>query len=448
MIGRLLAGSLRRASGRLTVIALAATVAAATVAASAGLGARLAGDASSRLHQAGPNLLVRPQVGGPERLEAADVERVLAAPGVEAAAGVLELEAAADLVAGEDGALRVILTRPGKGRLPVLAVAGDLLGLHPRWEVERAGAAGWHPASGRESERLAWGDGEALVGVGVSAAAARAHQSVLRESDAARHPGQDRSRPLQGAGDAAPGADGPHPTVLRAGGDEPGAGAAGKADAGGLPVAGVLTTGEGIDQGVVVPLAALAGFVGVGSGSQGVDRIEVRAEPGRLEAVARAIEERVAGAEARPLVRVTETEALLAGKLQLLVAGVGAVCLLLALATVGSATLALLDDRRSEIALFLALGYTGRWVQGLLTAELALVGLAAVLAGGLLGEAGAAALARALLGEAALSGSSLAGLGAGLAAGSVAVVLVVATAAALVRRRVERLEPAHVLQGR
>jgi putative ABC transport system permease protein len=215
-----------------------------------------------------------------------------------------------------------------------------------------------------------------------------------------------------------------------------------------LPVAGILTTGEALDRGVVVPLAALVGVLGEGSGDPGVDRIEVRAAPGRLEATARAIEARVAGAEARPLVRVTETEARLARKLQLLVAGVGAVCLLLALATVGSATLALLDERRTEIALFLSLGYTGRWIQGLLTAELALVGLASVAAGGLLGEAGAAALARVLLGEAAALRPSLPALGAGLAAGAAAVIVVVAAAAALVRRRVERLDPAPVLQGR
>jgi putative ABC transport system permease protein len=393
VIGRLLAGSLRRASGRLTVIALAATVAAATVAASAGLGARLAGDAASRLHQAGPNLLVRPQVGGPERLEAADVARVLAAPGVVAAAGVLELEGAADLVAGEEGGLRLIVTRPGAGRLAVVGVSGDLLGLHPQWEVERAGTAG------SEARGATWSGGGALVGVGVS------------------------------AGEAAPQTGETHAVELR--------------------VAGVLTTGEEPDRGVVVPLAALAGLLlGDGATDPGVDRIEVRAEAGRLEAAARAIEERVAGAEARPLVRVTETEARLVRKLQLLVGGVGAVCLLLALATVGSATLALLDDRRTEIALFLSLGYTGRWVQGLLSAELALVGLASVAAGGLLGEAGAAALARALLGEAAAFQPSLGGLGVGLAAGGAAVTLVVAAAAALVRRRVERLDPAPVLQGR
>jgi hypothetical protein len=96
------------------------------------------------------------------------------------------------------------------------------------------------------------------------------------------------------------------------------------------------------------------------------------------------------------------------------------------------------------MALFLSLGYTGRWVQGLLTAELALVGLASVAAGALLGEAGAGVLARVLLGEAGGFRPSAAGL----LAGAAAVTAVIALAAALVRRRVERLDPAPVLQGR
>lgn len=374
MIRRLLAGSLRRGWGRLAVIALAGAVAAGTVAAAAGLGARLTTGASARLHAAGPNLLVRPQVGGPERLEAADVVRVLRTPGVEAAAGVLELEAAADLVADGEGGLRVALRQPGGGGLPVLAATDGLLGLHPGWEVERAGpdTAG------------------ALLGAGVARRSATT---------------------LSWQGIAA------------------------------LPVTGTLTTGEDLDRAVLVPLEALAPLLRV---DPGVARIEVRAAVGLLEETARAIEARVAGAEARPLVKVTETEARMVRKLQLLVGGVGAVCLLLALATVGSATLALLEERRREVALFLSLGYTGGWVQGLLTAELALVGLASVAAGALLGEAGAGVLARLLLGEAGGFRPSAAGLGAGAAA----VVLVMALAAALVRRRVERLDPAPVLQGR
>lgn len=379
MIGRLLYGSLRRRFQPLAAIALAATVAAGTLAAAAGLGSRLAEGASAGLHAAGPNLLVRPQVGGPERLPAEEIERVLGTPGVLAAAGLAIEPAAAELFAGPDGAPRVVLTVSGKGSLPVLAASKGLFALRPQWEVEPEGVSG---AS----------DGGAFVG----------------------------SRVPPPTGDATAAA--------------------------GLAVRGTVTTGDEPDHGVIVPLADLARTLGP-EVAAGVDRIEVRAESGRLEETARAIESRVAGAEARPLARVTATEAAMARKLQLLMIGVGAVCLLLALATVGSATLALLEERRKEMALFLSLGFTGRWVQGLVTAELAIVGLLSVVAGALLGEAGASALSRVLLGDlgtGALFRPSLAGL----AAGCLAVAAVVALAAALVRFRVERLDPAPVLQGR
>lgn len=380
MIGRLLYGSLRRRFQPLAAIALAATVAAGTLAAAAGLGSRLEEGASAGLHAAGPNLLVRPQVGGPVRLPAEEIERVLGTPGVLAAAGLAVEPAAAELVAGPDGAPRVLLTAPGEGGLPVLAASEGLFALRPQWEIEPAGV----PERGFA--------GGAFVGSRVPAPAGEATTAA------------------------------------------------------GLAVRGTVTTGDEPDHGVIVPLADLARTPGQ-EVAAGVDRIEVRAESGRLEETARAIESRVAGAEARPLARVTATEAAMAKKLQLLMIGVGAVCLLLALATVGSATLALLEERRKEMALFLSLGYTGRWVQGLLTAELAIVGLVSVVAGALLGEAAAAALARILLGDlgtGALFRPSLAGL----AAGCLAVAAVVALAAALVRLRVERLDPAPVLQGR
>lgn len=387
MIRRLLYGSLRRRYQPLLAIALAAAVAAGTLSAAAGLGSRLAEGAAAGLHASGPNLLVRPQVGGPERLSPREVSRVLETPGVEAAAGVLEAPAAADVVRTPDGLLWAVLTPPGEGGLPVLAASEELFDLHPTWEVERPEGVADGPLAG----------GLAFLGT----------RATIRSVP---------SRPT--------------PKTAT------------------LPVGGFVTTGETPDEGVIVHLVDVA-RTGSLRTLGGVDRIEVRAEPGRLEETARAIEARVAGAEARSLARVTATETAMARKLQLLMIGVGAVCLLLALATVGSSTLALLEERRQEVALFLSLGYTGRWVQGLLTAELAVVALASVLVGGLAGEGAAAALARTLLGTGGPEGSiGFRPSAAGLAAGCLAVAALVALAAALVRFRVERLDPAPVLQGR
>ncbi len=401
MIARLLFGSLRRRLRHLALIAVATTVAAGTVAATAGLGARLEEGLQSALHAAGPNLVVRPQVGGPDRLPAGALATVETTPGVSVAAAVSELAR----------------RRSGEST-PVVAVSPGFFSLHPDWEID-----GRPPASGAARP-------EVLVGSRVGA-------DVVASLGA-----------------------------LEAGGED------------GPRVVGRLTTGEDLDRALIVALGpdgalpAAGGLGALGTDRAGgarsasdrpdqtdqrdradradrtdrlddIGRIEVRTEPGRVEQVAAAIEARLAGSEARPLSKVTATDARLTRNLQALMAGVGGICLLLALVTVASATLALLEERRKEMALFLSLGYTGRWVQGLVTGELSLVGLVSVVVGSLAGEAAAAALARELLGLSGTFSPSLAGVSAGL----LVVVAVIAAAAALVRRRVERLDPALVLQG-
>lgn len=385
MISRLLLGSLRRRMRHLALIAVACTVAAGTVAATAGLGARLEDGLQSALHAAGPNLVVRPQVGGPDRLPANALGEVEATPGVVVAAAV----ARRAVTGSSDGA------PGGVPMVAVVAVSPGFFSLHPDWEID-----GRVPAPGAPAPGVA--RTEALVG-------ARVSPEVVASLEAGGEPG-------------APGSPG-------------------------FEVVGRLTTGEDLDRAVIVPLeAGRSGRVGRSDQLERIDRIdriEVRAEPGRIEQVAAAIEGRLAGSEARPLTRVTATDARLTRNLQALMAGVGGICLLLALVTVASATLALLEERRKEMALFLSLGYTGRWVQGLVTGELSLIGLVSVAVGSLAGEAAAATLARELLGLPSTFSPSLAGVSAGL----LVVVAVIAAAAALVRRRVERLDPALVLQG-
>lgn len=174
-----------------------------------------------------------------------------------------------------------------------------------------------------------------------------------------------------------------------------------------------------------------------------VDRIEVRAEPGKLDEVARAIESRVEGVEAAPLRRVSESDALLTKRLTLLLAAVSAVSLLLALLSVGAATTALVGERRTEIGLLLALGYTGRRVGAFLAAELLAAAVVAGLLGQLLGELAATGLAHRLLGP----GGGISVTWSGFAAASLAAVLVVGTSMLVALRRVERLDAARVLRG-
>jgi putative ABC transport system permease protein len=169
----------------------------------------------------------------------------------------------------------------------------------------------------------------------------------------------------------------------------------------------------------------------------------VRADPGRLEEVARAIEARVEGVEARPLLRVSDSDSRVTRRLTLVLVAVSAVSLLLALLSVGAATTALVGERRVEIGLLLALGYTGRRVGAFLSAELLAAALLAGAAGDLVGELAAGGLARRLLGGS--GGLSL--TWGGFAASALVAVLVVGASMTVALRRVERLDPARVLRG-
>jgi hypothetical protein len=173
------------------------------------------------------------------------------------------------------------------------------------------------------------------------------------------------------------------------------------------------------------------------------DRVEVRADPSRLEGLSRAIEARIEGVEAVPLLRVSQSDARLTRRLTLVLVAVSAVSFLLALLSVGAATTALVGERRTEIGLLLALGFTGRRVGGFLAAELLAAAVLAGAVGEVAGELAAGGLARRVLG----TGSGMALTWGGFAAAALVAVLVVGSSMAVALRRVERLDAARVLRG-
>ena len=177
--------------------------------------------------------------------------------------------------------------------------------------------------------------------------------------------------------------------------------------------------------------------------SPALDRVEVRADPGRLEEVARAIESRVEGVEAVPLRRVSQSDARLTRRLTLVLVAVSAVSFLLALLSVGAATAALVGERRTEIGLLLALGYTGRRVGGFLAAELLAAAVLAGALGEIVGEIAAGGLAQRVLG----AGGGISMTWGGFAAAALVAVLVVGSSMLMALRRVERLDAARVLRG-
>lgn len=182
------------------------------------------------------------------------------------------------------------------------------------------------------------------------------------------------------------------------------------------------------------------------TGAAGLERIEVRADSAHLSEIARDIESRVEGVEAVPLLRVSESDARLTRRLTLVLAAVSAVSLLLALLSVGAATTALVGERRVEIGLLLALGYTGRRVGVFLASELLAAAVLAGALGQILGELAADGLAHRMLGN--VSGGGGASLTwSGFAAAVVAALLVVGCSMWMALRRVERLDAARVLRG-
>lgn len=195
-----------------------------------------------------------------------------------------------------------------------------------------------------------------------------------------------------------------------------------------------------------LPLAAVErvrGVPGVQTARLDAGRIDVRVEPARLDEVARAIESRVEGIEARPLLKVSESDARVTRRLLLVLVAVSAVSFLLALISVGAATTALLGERRTEVGLLLALGYTGRRVGGFLAAELLAAAVLAGMAGQVLGDLAAGALADRLLGPGGGSFMTWSGF---LASATVAA-LVVGSSLMLALRRIQRLDAARVLRG-
>lgn len=197
-----------------------------------------------------------------------------------------------------------------------------------------------------------------------------------------------------------------------------------------------------LSSGIVERLRRVPG-VRSAAPSPALDRVDVRADPGRLEEVARAIESRVEGVEAVPLRRVSQSDARLTRRLTLVLVAVSAVSFLLALLSVGAATAALVGERRTEIGLLLALGYTGRRVGGFLAAELLAAAVLAGAVGEVVGEIAAGGLAQRVLG----AGGGISMTWGGFAAAALVAVLVVGSSMLMALRRVERLDAARILRG-
>ena len=381
MTGRLLWASLTRRFRQLALIFVAVAVAAATVTTMADFSLHARQALTRGLAAFGPNLSVRPEVGAPPLISESTLAAVANVAGVARAAGV-----------GEGSVTLPPTARNGKPGSP----APD----------EGAGAAGTHftvVAMTREWPLLhstwklegKWPEsGEVVLGSAVSRRKAR--------------------------------------TALAARG---------------VTASGRVVTGNRLDHAIIAPWAD-HGVWGLPAGFQ---RIEVRttaalaASRGAVERIAAAIERRVPGIDAQPLLKVSKSDAELSSRVTLLLVVVSLVTLLLSGLAVMTATSALVGERRSEFALWFALGARGRRVGRVLALELLSASLLAAVGGALVGLAIGVRLSRQFLDVSAAFSWSTVGVALISAAGVAA--LVVAAAMSVALRRIRRLEPAVILAG-
>jgi hypothetical protein len=180
-------------------------------------------------------------------------------------------------------------------------------------------------------------------------------------------------------------------------------------------------------------------------------RLEVRTAPGQLGVVAARIEAQIEGLEATPLLRVSESDARLTHRVALVLGAVSAISLALALVSVAAATFTLVGERRTEIGLMMALGYSGARIGWFLAAELLTAALLAAAIGALAGEVAAGVLATHLLGtatagELSAQSGTLPVARALVTAGTIALT-VVGGALLLAIRRLGHLDAAAILRG-
>lgn len=370
MMVRLLLTSLWRRPRQLALILVAVAVTAATVTALASFTARARSGLSEDLSLFGPNLIVRPEIGGPRHLPADAVRELKRLPGVVAVAAVTRTTARARLLLTSDGV--VVVPDPTAAELPLIAADDGWSKLHPAWR--------WQGRWPRP--------GQVALGSGIAPPTAVTSDALQEAS----------------------------------------------------PVSGTLTTGEqSQDLALLAPLSDLERW----HPGAGVDRLEVRVQPKQLATVTRMAQNRIAGVDAEPMRRVSESDAQLTHRVALLLAAVAVVTLLLAALSVATSTTALIGERRRELALFIALGYTGERVGLLVGAELFIAALVAALAGGVAGEAAAATLSRHILGVATLTGVTWQGL----AAAAGAALAVVTLSSILAFLRIRGLDLAFLLRG-
>ncbi|MDR1427386.1 MAG: FtsX-like permease family protein [Bifidobacteriaceae bacterium] len=416
----MLVRSLTRRRSRVLIEMLAVAIGATTLTALATLAVDIPRQMGREMRSAGANLVVIADESGP----GLSVEEL--AP--------IEASLSAEQVVGW-AAYRYATVRINSQ--PYLAAGTDIAAasqVNPYWAVD-----GGLPVAG-----------EALIGVDI------ADWIGLEVGDpitvtASRDAGQ------WAAEEESAGAGGEVESALPSGGDEGESGSAGadgevgSASAGGdgeasaevasdLRVSGILRTGGSEDAMVIMALADLEGLVG-NAGQLDLVEYSVNAPGSRIEALGHAIEAAVPGANAGPVTRLTRTDADVLEMLQSLLGLIAVIVLGLTMIGVSTTMMAVVAERRNEIALRKALGAHSKSIAREFLGEAMVLGAV----GGLLGACAGFGLAQAIsLNVFQRSVGFVPWLAVAAVAASI---LVTRAASGIPVRRAAQVDPAIVLKG-
>jgi putative ABC transport system permease protein len=328
MSARLLVRSLRLRHSSFLLALLAVTVGATVAATMLDLKSDLRQKMSRELRRYGPNLLVTP--GHPEEsptLEEARVRRITALPGGGAAGAIVSTLL---LASGRIGP--VPAARAGTEAVFVGADFPALARQNPSWKIE-----GSWPRAG-ETGCLVGASLAGLLGI---------HAGDRASLAPAASPAEE------------------------------------------ITVTGILSTGESEDEQVLVPLP----FLQERAGLQGRISLAALSVDGGAEAVgraAKAIQEALPGASARPLWQVAAAQGAILGKLDRLMLFLTFVVLLLCGLCVMTTLLSIVLERENEIGLMRSIGAGDGEILMMFLGEVSLLGIF----GGALGLALGAAAAR------------------------------------------------------
>ena len=149
-----------------------------------------------------------------------------------------------------------------------------------------------------------------------------------------------------------------------------------------VTITGILRTGGAEDGFLFMDLAAMAAMTGEGGRADAME-VSLSVNEADLQRLSAAVHAAVPTVEARLVKRVTQSEAAVLGKLDMLVTLVTLVVLILTMICVATTMMTVIMERRREIGLKMALGAEKRRIAGEFLAE----GLILGTAGGLLGGA-------------------------------------------------------------